>query len=424
MSDCIAPAGRVLTRGGKPFFWLGDTCWSAFTNMTDAEWQDYILKRAAQGFNVVQVNALPQWDRCGSTLGLYPFPTQDGLTFTLDGTLNDAYFARAGQMAAFAAAHGITLAVVVQWCNYVPGTWASAKHGENVLPAAMVEPVVKKICDTFSKYNPVFFISGDADFNTPQAVERYLWVTQLVEQYAPGAPLAYHISGWNDRLPPVLAEHAALYLYQSGHNPAYQYTARTLAEKLRARTPPKPVLNSEPCYEQMGYSRLAYGRHRREDCRRILWTSLLSGACAGITYGAHGVWNWYKPGMPVNPVGGEGFLQAPVCTTALALPGTADFTFARRLCEHWGAWDFSPCPALLAEYWDEIPAARCGSRTVLYLPTAAPLRLVGDHTAARMYFVDLESQDKLPAHCTYQNGQTHLEQAPCYRDALLIIKGE
>lgn len=422
--DFIAPAGRVLTRGGAPFFWLADTCWSAFTNMTDAEWQDYLAKRAAQGFNVVQVNALPQWDRCGSTLGLYPFPTQDGLTFAYDGTLNAAYFARAGQMAALAAAHGITLAVVVQWCNYVPGTWASAKHGENVLPAAMVEPVVKAICDTFYKYSPVFIISGDADFETPQAVERYLWVTHLVEQYAPGAPLAYHLSGRNDRLPPELAAHAALYLYQSGHNPAYRSMARTLAQSFRARTPARPVLNSEPCYEQMGYSQLAYGRHRREDCRCALWTSLLSGACAGITYGAHGVWNWYKPNMPENPISGEGFLQAPVCTDALALPGAEDFAFARRLLDFWGSWDFTPCPALPAVYRDDISAAQCCTRTVLYLPTAAPLRLAGDHTAAHLYFIDLEKQDRLPARCTYQNGQTCVEQAPCYRDALLIIEQE
>ena len=110
----ITPDDRVLKRGSLPFFWLGDTCWSAFTNMTDAEWQDDIIKRAAQGFNVVQVNALPQWDRCGSTLGLYPCPTQDGLHFTYDGTLNKAYFARAGRMAALAAHYGITLAGAVQ----------------------------------------------------------------------------------------------------------------------------------------------------------------------------------------------------------------------------------------------------------------------------------------------------------------------
>ena len=53
----ITPDDRVLKRGSLPFFWLGDTCWSAFTNMTDAEWQDYIIKRAAvvlaQFFSVV-----------------------------------------------------------------------------------------------------------------------------------------------------------------------------------------------------------------------------------------------------------------------------------------------------------------------------------------------------------------------------------
>ena len=35
--------------------------------------------------------------------------------------------------------------------------------------------------------------------------------------------------------------------------------------------------------------------------RRAAWQSVLSGADAGITYGANGIWNWYKKGMPVNP---------------------------------------------------------------------------------------------------------------------------
>lgn len=134
----ITPDDRVLKRGSLPFFWLGDTCWSAFTNMTDAEWQDYIIKRAAQGFNVVQVNALPQWDRCGSTLGLYPFPTQDGLHFTYDGTLNKAYYVRAGRMAALAAHYGInpgSRGAVVQLCSRymgcrkAPGEYTARSHG-------------------------------------------------------------------------------------------------------------------------------------------------------------------------------------------------------------------------------------------------------------------------------------------------------
>lgn len=265
-------------------------------------------------------------------------------------------------------------------------------------------------------------ISGDADFETEQTLQRYLWVTRLVHKFAPDAPLAFHLKGWSDALPQELAEYAALYLYQSGHNPAYQYTARTLAESFRARIPQKPVLNSEPCYEQMGYSRLAYGRHRREDCRRILWTSLLSGACAGITYGAHGVWNWYKPDMPENPSAARDFASA----------------FARTL---WG------CPAQRISHLPD-DYVRIGADGILPLPGGAAClprgdsrrpqrcahRAVSAHSGtattgrypfcAKIYFIDLETRKTLPAHCLYKSGVLHLEQAPCYRDALLIIEGE
>ena len=128
--------------------------------------------------------------------------------------------------------------------------------------------------------------------------------------------------------------------------------------------------------------------------------------------------------MPENPVSGEGFLQAPLCTDALGLPGAEDFAFARRLCEGWGRWDFTPCPEVLLAYREEVSAARSGVRTVLYLPTAAPLPLADTLSVQKIYFIDLETRKTLPAHCLYKAGVLHLEQAPCYRDALLIIEGE
>ncbi|MBC8932636.1 DUF4038 domain-containing protein, partial [Escherichia coli] len=60
--------------------------------------------------------------------------------------------------------------------------------------------------------------------------------------------------------------------------------------------PIKPVINSEPCYELMGYSRQKYGRFSREDVRKAAWQSVLSGAIAGISYGAHGIWSWHEEG--------------------------------------------------------------------------------------------------------------------------------
>ena len=416
----ITPDDRVLKRGSLPFFWLGDTCWSAFTNMTDAEWQDYIIKRAAQGFNVVQVNALPQWDRCGSTLGLYPFPTQDGLHFTYDGTLNEAYFARAGRMAALAAHYGITLAVAVQWCNYVPGTWAAAKHPENILPAAMVEPVVKKICETFSAYDPVFLISGDADFETEQALQRYLWVTRLVQKFAPDAPLAFHLKGWSDALPQELAENAALYLYQSGHNPAYQYTARTLAESFRARLPQKPVLNSEPCYEQMGFGPAGFGRFRRDAVRSAFWNSLLSGASAGIAYGANGVWNWQSDNMLEASAAEDVFLRGFCSLEAMKLPGAKDYAFGIGLLKERGLYELTPAQEILTAHKETIRAARSGKTVLIYNPANTILTLNGTYgKTAVVYDLETGASTVLPVACS--NGQSVIGLHPYYADVLMVL---
>ena len=35
----IAENKKHLLKDGKPFFYLADTCWSAFTNITDEEWE-------------------------------------------------------------------------------------------------------------------------------------------------------------------------------------------------------------------------------------------------------------------------------------------------------------------------------------------------------------------------------------------------
>ena len=54
---------RILLRDGSPWFYLADTVWSAFTNPTDREWEEFLRLRREQGFAALQINVLPQWDR-------------------------------------------------------------------------------------------------------------------------------------------------------------------------------------------------------------------------------------------------------------------------------------------------------------------------------------------------------------------------
>ena len=120
---------------GKPFFWFADTCWSAFTSITEADWDYYLTRRAEQGMNVLQINTLPQWDRCCPDLGIWPYASEDGVHFDWSRP-NQAYWDRAAAMCRAAVEHGIRPALVLMWCNYVPGTWG-AKIAERCGAEAM-----------------------------------------------------------------------------------------------------------------------------------------------------------------------------------------------------------------------------------------------------------------------------------------------
>ncbi|KAF6611587.1 DUF4038 domain-containing protein, partial [Paenibacillus sp. EKM208P] len=68
----MAENQRSFTKEEKPFFYLADTVWSVFTNATIEEWSDYLDYRKMQGFNVLQINMLRQWDASESDLNLQP----------------------------------------------------------------------------------------------------------------------------------------------------------------------------------------------------------------------------------------------------------------------------------------------------------------------------------------------------------------
>lgn len=410
-----------LLRDGEPFFWLADTCWSAFTNISDEEWKEYLDVRAAQGFNVLQINTLPQWDRCGTLLDRHPFPLTGGARYDFS-TIQPEYFRHAQEMCRAAVDRGFVLALVVMWCNYVPDTWASHIFDGNVIPEERVEPIVRTICESFNQFSPVYIVSGDTGFDSEDSIRRYRLVSDLVDRYAPEALKAYHIKGRYDGLPQEFGERADLYFYQSGHNASAQAMCHSLANHFAARTPRHPVINSEPCYEQMGYSHKAYGRFRREDVRGALWNSLLSGADAGITYGAHGVWNWWKPGMPKNPIGGEGFLQALPHEKALRLPGAEDFTFAKGFFLERGMPALTPCQEILTQYDEFIRAARTENEVFLYVPVSAPLALKGDWSGYTASVLDLESGEDQPLRMEVRDSATWLEMASILGDGLILLK--
>lgn len=407
---------------GKPFFYLGDTVWSAFTNISMEEWEYYLKRRWEQGFNVLQINTMPQWDRCASDRKLYPFASEDGYTFDFT-QWNESYYDNAREMCRMATDKGFRLALVVLWLNHVPGTWGSRMLDNNVMPPEMVRPYTEKIVAEFDEFDPVYVISGDTDFDTPEAVAYYRAALETVCEKCPNSLKTMHIKRGYDRIPEEFLDKMDFYMFQSGHNKDGQDMAYILPENFRKKYPKKPMINAEPCYEQMGYSRRAYGRFQQEDVRKAAWSSILSGACAGLTYGAHGVWNWQKINKPQNPVLGEGFDAPFPWQEALQFPGAWDYGMIRRLLKDLRVTELIPANGLLENETEEIRMAVAeGGRYFIYLPCSTKVVIRKELEGYTARAVDLENGRNADVECSVKNGRTVLGMHPFQKDVLLIVE--
>lgn len=415
---------RHLELDGKPFFWLADTIWSAFTNITLDDWRFYLKQRREQGFTVLQINTLAQWDRSESPLNWAPFElAEDG--FPDYARPRQEYFDHAREMCRMAKDEGFTLALVVLWSNQVPGTWANNMIPHYQIPPHELESVLNTIYDSFDEFDPVYVISGDTDFPTQETIDYYQKAFDVLAARGFDGLKTMHIKGRFTDLPDVFAKQMDLYLYQSGHNSGAQEMAYTSAEVFTAREPKRPVINSEPCYEQMGYSHNLYGRFRRFEIRRAAWQSLLSGACAGITYGAHGVWNWVTTGYRSCLALGEGFDAPQPHQTALSFPGAWDYGFMRELFESLHIGTLTPCQEIIQNPSPEIRAAKAADRELylIYLPVNTRLALRSDLVGCRIRVYDLNSRRSAWLRAE-RNGDTALVPLhPFEGDVVVVVEG-
>ncbi len=105
-----------IFKDSAPFFYLADTCWSAFTNISIKDWR---YCRYEQGFNCIQINILKQWDSSGDDLNLYPFPIskdgeERGAKFKFDySRINESYFDTAEEKLKVLQEYGMT--PVLEW---------------------------------------------------------------------------------------------------------------------------------------------------------------------------------------------------------------------------------------------------------------------------------------------------------------------
>jgi hypothetical protein len=418
----VEKGSRVIKRDGKPFFYLADTCWSAFTNITLEEWEYYLNLRKIQGFNVLQINVLPQWDASETELKFYPFPTEDGIIFEFT-ELNQEYFDRARQMCEMAKAKGFELALVILWCNYVPNTWASKMMDNNIIPFDLIDSYVNKVHETFSDLHPIYMISGDTDFETEETKQYYLKASNLLKELAPNSLQTLHIKGRLDEIPEEFLSLIDFYMYQSGHNAQNPAMPYLLAESFYNKYPAKPILNSEPCYEQMGYSRNMYGRFYQFDVRRAAWMSILSGASAGVTYGAHGIYSWHKIGKKFGAALGEGFDSPNPWNDAVKYPGAWDYGYIKHLFETYEIDELVPVNKILNPTADiRMAFTKDEHKLFVYVPVNTNVKIDMDLSNSEIKIIDLTSKNICLPNVEIVDGKTVIYMHNFEQDSLVVIK--
>ncbi|MDN2452168.1 DUF4038 domain-containing protein [Lactobacillus sp. UCMA15818] len=411
----------------KPFFYLADTCWSAFTNITLDEWQYYLDYRANQGFNVIQINILSQWDASAAPFELLPFPiTHNKNRYSFDySRLNPEYFDRAEKMLQMVREHNMVPALVLLWSNYVPGTWANDIAINNHFVYGELENYVSFVTEKFKRFNPVYFVSGDTDFSTAKTISYYEKVLQVAKRHDPDALYSFHIKGRLAEIPEQFLSGIDFFSYQSGHNLTGQKTAYTIPLELRKKGFTRPIINTEPCYEQISYSRNIYGRYSARDVRQASWSSVLSGAGAGITYGAHGIWSWHRSGYKFGIVEGEGFDIPFDWRDALHFDGANDITYLKTIISSLFTNGIDPVDiSLKGEMSIRVGVDIKKKRYIIYLPTntvidVAKLGLKKENSHAQVFYLDEKT-----VHPLEYSDKTILRMSHAEADSVIVLDKE
>lgn len=413
--------GNCFERNSEKFFYLADTCWSAFTNITIDEWELYLDYRKKQGFNVLQINSLPQWDRSSCKEKCYPFETEDNIVFDFD-KVNEEYYRKVEKMCSMAVSKGFVLAIVVLWANYVPGTWASNMKKHNIMSKDIMKKHIERVNNIFTKYDPIYLISGDTDFDTQEAIDYYEYALNYLCEHAPNTLKTFHIKGRYDFIPKKFIEKMDFYMYQSGHNSEYKDMPYLLATKFKETYPSKPIINSEPCYDFMGYARRKYGRFNRFDVRKAAWSSILAGASAGVTYGAHGIWSWHNLGSDFGKKLGEGFDLPLTWYDALKLNGAWDYGYIKYFIEENCIYELIPIQDKIINNTDEIRIAKNKNSDllVIYVPYNTVVRISGDMRGYKFKIIDLNTKNICYPNLNYIDNETQIEMHPFEEDVVII----
>ena len=374
----VSENNRYLVHSdGTPFFWLGDTAWELFHRLNKEEADQYLKRRAEQGFTVIQAVALADLDVLNVPNALGAFPLKDNDPLKPD----EAYFKHVDYIIDKAAEYGIFIALLPTWGDKVfKASWGFGPEIFNLNNSyAFGEWIGKRYAN---RENVIWIVGGDRN---PRKDSDDLKIWRLmadgIERGAGGAANAlmsfhpqpngvkmggssqwFHEDTWLD-----------FNMLQTGH--CRDENTYDKISFVYDRLPAKPVLDAEPLYEDHPVcgDTTNLGTSSAYDVRKYAYLDLFAGAF-GHTYGCHGVWQMYATGR--KPLSNVHYTWQK----ALDLPGANQMTLVKKLMTSRPLLDRVPDQSLVAENnygpSDRIQATRGKSYAFIYTSAGRRITVV------------------------------------------------
>ena len=412
----------LIQEDGKPFFYLADTAWELFHRLDRKEAAEYLRTRAEQGYTVVQAVALAELEGLTdpNAYGKLPLVGNDPTKPATTPGANPAksteydYWDHVEYIIDEANRNGIYVGLLPTW-----GRWVvkNTRKDESIFTPASAQTYGEFLGKRFGKKGIIWILGGDRSADGVEDIWRAL-----------ARGIAIGVSGKEDYDMVLMGFHPrgggtsstwfhydawlAVNMQQTGHGLADITQSWAKIAKDYALTPPKPVIDAEPLYEdhplafrssQNGYS---FDAHVRQ---RAYW-DLFSGAC-GHTYGNHAVWQMYAPGR--KPINGP----LMYWYEAIHRPGSNEMRYVRALIESRPVLSRVPDQSLVTnalEGSDHIAATRGDGYAFIYDAQGRPFtvnlgKISGDRVKCRWF--NPRSGDSMDAG-EFENKGTHEFVAP------------
>jgi hypothetical protein len=370
----------VVTEGGEPFFWLGDTAWELFHRLKRDEVIRYLDNRKEKGFTVVQAVGLAELD--GLTVpsaegGYLPLDGQDpARPLTRPGEGND-YWDWVSEVIDLAAERGLYVAFVPTWGKYVTSHWSNGEVN-GIFDERNAEVFGRFVGERFKdKTNVVWVIGGDRAAPTEEAKSIWRAMARGVAIGVTGREdysqllMTYHTSG-----PGYASDffHEDEWLdftsIQSSHGDCIENY--TMLDRDWARQPKKPIIDLESSYPDLliGITGCE-NKSDDNDARRVAWWGVMHGAF-GHTYGHNAVWQMHAPQW--KPVAGV----TRYWYDSLDAESASQMAHLHRLIASRPMLERRPAQEMVfgaGEGMGHIAASRGGNYAFVYTPLGRPITL-------------------------------------------------